>query len=245
MRAIELDGDLVHAGGGTLQGDLYDALAAHGRAFAGGCGPDVGLAGLLLGGGLGILGRTYGFTADQLVAAEVVLADGRVVECDEHARAGPVLGAAGRGRRAVRGGHALHAAHGSRAGHDRLPRALSVVDRHHVAGVGTARDGRRVAAVRLRVPRVRRRDRRGGAARTARSRRTARRWTCVRPSSGWPTTIRARTGSTIIAPGSSPSRSSSTILAPAASTTSTRSAAPTTAWPPTPPRSRTATRASA
>ncbi len=83
LRTIELDGDLVHAGGGTLQGALYDALAAHGRAFAGGCGPDVGLAGLLLGGGLGILGRTYGFTADQLVAAEVVLADGRVVKCDD------------------------------------------------------------------------------------------------------------------------------------------------------------------
>src|SRR4051812_28261507 len=42
MRAIELDGELVHVGGGTLQGDLYDALAAHGRTFAGGCGPDVG-----------------------------------------------------------------------------------------------------------------------------------------------------------------------------------------------------------
>src|SRR6185503_6774114 len=37
-----------------------------------------------LGGGLGILGRTHGLTSDQLVAAEVVLADGRVVDCDEH-----------------------------------------------------------------------------------------------------------------------------------------------------------------
>jgi FAD/FMN-containing dehydrogenase len=64
--------------------DLYDALAPHGRMVAAGCGPDVGIAGLTLGGGLGILGRTHGLTSDQLVAAEVVLADGRVVDCDEH-----------------------------------------------------------------------------------------------------------------------------------------------------------------
>ena len=44
----------------------------------------MGIAGLTLGGGLGILGRTHGLTSDQLVAAEVVLADGRVVDCDEH-----------------------------------------------------------------------------------------------------------------------------------------------------------------
>jgi FAD/FMN-containing dehydrogenase len=83
MNAMSLDGELVHVGGGVLQGALYDFLAAHGRTFAGGCGPEVGLAGLLLGGGIGILGRTYGLTCDQLVAAEVVLADGSVVECDD------------------------------------------------------------------------------------------------------------------------------------------------------------------
>ena len=111
MRAIELDGDLVHVGGGTLQGDLYDALAAHGRTFAGGCGPEVGLAGLLLGGGIGILGRTYGFTCDQLVAAEVVLADGRVVECDERSISS--------GRCAVRAAGASGSSRGSRCGRSR------------------------------------------------------------------------------------------------------------------------------
>ena len=63
---------------------LYDALAEQGRTIAGGCGPTVGIAGLTLGGGLGILGRRHGLTADQLLAAEIVLADGQAVRCDEH-----------------------------------------------------------------------------------------------------------------------------------------------------------------
>jgi FAD/FMN-containing dehydrogenase len=44
----------------------------------------VGIAGLALGGGLGILGRTYGVTSDHLAGAQIVLADGRILECDEH-----------------------------------------------------------------------------------------------------------------------------------------------------------------
>jgi hypothetical protein len=69
-------------GAGTCLGEVYDALAAHGRTIPAGCGPTVGIAGLTLGGGIGILGRTYGLTSDSLRAATVVLADGRVVACD-------------------------------------------------------------------------------------------------------------------------------------------------------------------
>jgi FAD/FMN-containing dehydrogenase len=83
MRSVTVGDGTATVGAGAVLGDLYDALDAHGRTIAGGCGPTVGIAGLALGGGLGILGRRHGLTSDQLVAAQVVLADGRVVECDE------------------------------------------------------------------------------------------------------------------------------------------------------------------
>jgi FAD/FMN-containing dehydrogenase len=71
-------------GAGVRLGELYDTLAEHGLTIPAGCGPSVGIAGLTLGGGLGILGRKHGLTCDHLLGAQVVLADGRVVECDEH-----------------------------------------------------------------------------------------------------------------------------------------------------------------
>lgn len=83
---IELDGELVTVGAGAKLGAMYDALEPTGRTVVAGCGPTVGIAGLLLGGGIGILGRKHGLTCDQLVRAQVVLADGRIVEAseDEH-----------------------------------------------------------------------------------------------------------------------------------------------------------------
>jgi len=84
MRSVSLSGEVATVGAGTRLGELYDALAAHGRTIPAGCGPTVGIAGLTLGGGLGILGRRHGLTCDHLLAARVVLADGRVVDCDHH-----------------------------------------------------------------------------------------------------------------------------------------------------------------
>ena len=43
----------------------------------------MGISGLVLGGGIGILGRAHGLTSDALAGAQVVLADGSVVECDD------------------------------------------------------------------------------------------------------------------------------------------------------------------
>ncbi|SDM55364.1 FAD-binding oxidoreductase [Allokutzneria albata] len=81
MRSVTRVGDVVTVGAGARLGRLYDALGD--RAIPAGCGPTVGIAGLTLGGGLGVLGRRHGLTCDSLVAAEVVLADGRIVRCDD------------------------------------------------------------------------------------------------------------------------------------------------------------------
>jgi FAD/FMN-containing dehydrogenase len=84
MHAVSVSGGAATVGAGTRLGDVYDALAKHDLTVPAGCGPSVGIAGLTLGGGLGILGRKYGLTSDHLLAAQIVLADGRVIECDEH-----------------------------------------------------------------------------------------------------------------------------------------------------------------
>ena len=81
-------------GAGARLGEVYDALDARGLTIPAGCGPGVGIAGLVLGGGLGLLGGSTALTSDSLAGARVVLADGRVVDCDEVPRARPVLGAA-------------------------------------------------------------------------------------------------------------------------------------------------------
>jgi hypothetical protein len=83
MHSLEVSDGLATVGPGFRLGDLYAALAGYEVTIPGGCGATVGIGGQALGGGLGLLGRSRGLTSDQLVEAEVVLADGRVVECDE------------------------------------------------------------------------------------------------------------------------------------------------------------------
>jgi FAD/FMN-containing dehydrogenase len=83
MDGVALHDGRVTVGAGAKLARIYDALEPHGVTIAGGCGPTVGIAGLALGGGIGILGRRHGLTCDQVVAAEVVLADGRVAQADD------------------------------------------------------------------------------------------------------------------------------------------------------------------
>jgi FAD/FMN-containing dehydrogenase len=83
MAGVEVDGDRAVIGAGTPLAEVYEQLGKHGRTIPAGCGATVGISGLTLGGGLGILGRRYGLTCDHLLAATMVLADGRVVEADD------------------------------------------------------------------------------------------------------------------------------------------------------------------
>src|SRR5215472_16664239 len=71
----------ARVGSGTKLIDLYNALAAHGVAVPGGSCPTVGVAGLALGGGIGVTGRRFGLTCDNIVAVQIVTADGTVREC--------------------------------------------------------------------------------------------------------------------------------------------------------------------
>ena len=71
----------VRVGTGLHLIDLYNRLAAHGLAVPGGSCPTVGVAGLTLGGGVGVLGRAYGLASDALESVQIVTADGTVRTC--------------------------------------------------------------------------------------------------------------------------------------------------------------------
>jgi hypothetical protein len=67
---------------GVLSLELVQAAANHGLAALAGSSPDVGVIGYTLGGGVSLLGRKYGLAANNVLAAELVTADGRVVRAD-------------------------------------------------------------------------------------------------------------------------------------------------------------------
>jgi len=69
----------ARVGAGCTWGEFNDALQPHALAAAGGFVSITGVSGLTLGGGLGWLVRKYGLALDNMIAARVVLADGRLV----------------------------------------------------------------------------------------------------------------------------------------------------------------------
>ena len=75
--------ELVTVGGGTRMKALYAALQRHDLAFPLGNSDDVGIGGLVLGGGVAAVSRSFGLTCDSLVETDIVLADGTTLTCSE------------------------------------------------------------------------------------------------------------------------------------------------------------------
>ena len=82
MAGVSVSGTTATVGAGTRLIDLYSGLAAHGRTIPGGSCPTVGIAGLTLGGGVGVVARAFGLTCDNVRSLQIVTADGRIRTCD-------------------------------------------------------------------------------------------------------------------------------------------------------------------
>jgi hypothetical protein len=80
---VDTKNNTVRVGGGNLWGEVDHATHAFGLAVPAGVVSTTGVGGLTLGGGVGHLSRKYGLTIDNLLEADMVLADGRFVTVNE------------------------------------------------------------------------------------------------------------------------------------------------------------------
>ncbi|HSC04134.1 MAG TPA: FAD-binding oxidoreductase, partial [Solirubrobacteraceae bacterium] len=82
--SVDLHAHTATIGAGSQLIDVYSALAARGVTIPAGSCPSVGIAGHALGGGMGLAGRKFGLTTDNLVSARVITADGKLITASAH-----------------------------------------------------------------------------------------------------------------------------------------------------------------
>ena len=77
MRGMSYKNNVLTVGAGARLYDVHAFLDKYGRSLPTGTCPTVGVAGLALGGGMGVNTRTYGLTCDRILSISVVTADGK------------------------------------------------------------------------------------------------------------------------------------------------------------------------
>jgi FAD/FMN-containing dehydrogenase len=89
LNHVHIDAELRRArvGAGVVWSDVSAAAAQFGLAALAGSGPDVGVVGYTLGGGVSWLARRYGLAANSVLAVDLVTADGTPVRADRYHRA--------------------------------------------------------------------------------------------------------------------------------------------------------------
>ena len=88
LNSMKFGTNTVTVGSGIDLINFYSGLAARGKAVPGGSCPTVGIAGLTLGGGVGVLSRIYGLTSDNLQSLDIVTADGSTQTCNSSSNRG-------------------------------------------------------------------------------------------------------------------------------------------------------------
>ena len=107
---VDAQSHTVRVGGGALWQHVDKATHEFGQATPSGIISTTGVGGLSLGGGIGHLTRKCGLTIDNILGAEMVLADGETATVNAEHNADLYLGDPRR-RRQLRRGHRVHVSH--------------------------------------------------------------------------------------------------------------------------------------
>ena len=85
--AVDLRAGTAVVSAGAKLIDVYNEIGSRGRLLPGGSCPTVGIAGLALGGGVGVFGRKFGLTSDNVRSVRIVTPDARIVTADDSTHA--------------------------------------------------------------------------------------------------------------------------------------------------------------